>query len=302
MIISDGKHAFNRAYSLVVSPAPEAGALSKLISSTGLDVSDLRCVFNVKKTLKREPNTAQVEVYNLAGPSRSLLEGASSKLVMRLEAGYKDTGTSQLFLGEVRKAWTRWDGPTCVTTIATGDSEKEMQESRINMSVGPGVSADIALTAIVRALKVSPGNLPQAVATLRANGVANMFGAGTAISGPAADELTEICRSAGLEWSIQDGALQILDVNASLTDKAVELSSDSGLVGSPAIDFQASSKAAAGGLVVRATSFIIPELGPGRKVSFNSKSVKGGFRIEEIEYEGDTHGGPWYAHMLCRRY
>lgn len=299
---SNGKVLANRAYSLTVAPTGGAGGLGAIESSLGLDVSALRCVFKVKKSLKAEPNTAEIKVYNLSESSRRILE-AASKLSVRLEAGYESTGTSQLYLGEARSAWTSWlPDQSCETTITTGDSEKEIQESRIHVSVGAGVPPDVALTAIARALNVGEGNVAQALATLKAKGVAAMFGPGTAISGSAARELTDFCRSAGLEWSVQDGKLQILDKGRALNALAVELGPDSGLIGSPTIDFAASSKTNKGGVYVKARALLIPELTPGRKVSFKSKAVSGGYRIEEVEYVGDSHGGDWYANIVARSY
>jgi hypothetical protein len=276
---------FGRAYSVVVAPAdvPAFG---------GFDVSGLRCTFRVTKNLRPEPNTAEVQIYNLAESSRRVLETAT-KLNLRLEAGYEKTGTAQLFLGQVRHAVTEWDGPDAITTIATGDSEKEIRESRLSLSVGPSVPVPVALTAIARALGVNPGNVDQATALLATKGVANMFGPGTAISGNAARELTDFCRSAGLEWSVQDGQLQILDANKPLLDKAVLLSSQTGLVGSPSID---------GKGIVTAQTLIIPELRPGRLVVLDSRQVKGGYRIEHVEWFGDTHGQDWYTNLHCKKF
>ncbi len=288
MIGSDGKPLIERLLDLTVGT---------------VDVSKLRVTFKVKKNLKPEPNTCEIKVYNLGQDNRDSLEHApGGKLTVRLQAGYKSTGTSQLFLGEARNAWTEWEGPDCITTIATGDSAKEMQEARIHMSIGPTVPVDIALTAIVRALGKGLGNVPQAVALLKAKGVAAMFGPGTAISGNVAQQITDYCRSCGLEWSIQDGSIQFLDLNKALVDKAVELGPTSGLIGSPSIDFNASSKTKKGGQIVKAKALLIPELTPGRKVSFKSRTVTGGYRIEEVEYTGDTHGQDWYASLVCRAY
>lgn len=299
---SQGKELFIREWKLVVAPTGSTGTLGAIEQTLGLDVSKLRIVFKVKKNLKREPNTCNVQIYNLSSTSRDFLSSAS-KLVLRLDAGYKSTGTSQLFLGEVRSAWsTKEDGVTWVTTVTTGDSEKEMQEARIHISLGPSVPPEVALTAICRSLKVGEGNVAQAVAMLKSRGVAAMFGPGTAISGKTALELSDFCRSAGLSWSVQDGKLQIIDKNKPLSDLAVELGSDSGLVGSPSIDFAASSKTKKGGVYVKARALLIPELTPGRKIVLKSEAVSGAYRIEEVEYEGDTHGLNWYANLTCRSY
>lgn len=300
---SGGAMLFGRAYSVVVAPTGSAGALGAIESTLGFDVSNLRCTFKVKKTLKPTPNTCEIKVWNLAGASRRVLEDAN-KLAVRLEAGYEKTGTSQLYFGETRAATTEWDPDgSCISTMTSGDSEKEIAEARIHVSIGPGVPPNVAMMSVARALGVSEGNLTKAAALMATKGLpTTMYGPGTVISGNAARELTDICRSAGLEWSIQDGKLQILNLGAALSDQAVELSSDTGLVGSPQIDFNASSKKKQGGIFVKAKCLIIPELACGRKVSFDSREVKGGFRIEQIEYTGDTHGDDWYAEIVARSY
>lgn len=296
-----GDKLFGRKFSLTVAPVGSTGVSGAIESTLGFEVSNLRCVFKVKKNLKPDPNTCEIQIYNLAPNSRKVLEGAT-KLVVRLEAGYEETGVSQLYLGEVRSASTSWQGGDSVTTITTGDSEKDIQEARIHVSVGPGVPVEVALTAIVRSLGVGPGNVASAVQLLKTKGVAAMFGPGTAISGNAARELSDFCRSAGLEWSLQDGNIQILDRNKPLSELAIELSSATGLIGSPTIDFNAASKKVVGGNLVKAKALLIPELAPGRKVSFSSRDVNGGYRIEDVEYKGDTHGPEWQVEFSCRKY
>lgn len=288
MNTSDGKRIFNRAISCIVG---------------NVDVSELRVVFKVKRSLKPEPNTCALQIYNLSRDNRDALERATGgKLTCRLEAGYETTGTSQLFLGEARAAWSEQEGSDIVTNVQTGDSEKEIQEARLHMSVGPFVPADMALRAMVQALGVGEGNVEQAAALLRTKGVTTIYGPGTVLTGNVRQQLNDFARSAGLEWSIQDGRMQILDKGRALSELAVELSSTSGLIGSPSVDFKASSKTERGGAIVKAKALLIPELVPGRKVSFKTKSINGGYRIEQVEYSGDTHGQEWWADLVCRSY
>jgi hypothetical protein len=287
----DGKVLFGRDYSVVVAPAG---------SVFGLDVSELRISFKAKKTIKPEPNTCQVKIYNLAESSRSILEG-SQKLILRLEAGYTDVGTTGIFTGEVRRAFTQAEGTDIVTTLTSGDNSKEIQEARLHMSIGPGVPAASIIAALVDKIGCGQGNLATVIAGVTAKGATSMFGAfGSAVSGNAARVLTDVLRSAGYEWSIQDGAFQGLPINTPLLQTAVQLSPDTGLIGSPAVDFSASSKTKLGGATIKAKCLIIPGLAPGRLVVIKSKFVTGGFRIEEVEYEGDTHDIPWYATLTCR--
>lgn len=283
---------FDRVVNLTIAPTTEGatGALAAIESTLGIELSNLDCAFVVKKNLKPEPNTAEIKVYNLSQSTRRTLENAK-KLYVRLEAGYPGR-VAQLFLGEVRSAHSHREGTDIITEISTGDGEKEIAASRINVTLGPKVPAATALTAIAQALNVGLGNVPVAATKLAATGQ-TFFGPGTAISGNAARMLTDFCRSADLEWSIQDGVLQILERGQALDEKVVELSPESGLLGSPTIDLKK---------IVTVNALIQPDLLPGKKISLVSESLRGGYLIQEVQYTGDTAGNDWNAKLSCKAF
>jgi hypothetical protein len=278
---------FDRRYSLVIGPTGTAAA--KLAGA--LDVSDLRFAFTVKKTLKWEPNTAEFHVWNLNRESRLFLENPG-KLVARLEAGYA-SGVSQIYLGEVRAAESATDGPDVITTISTGDGLKEIQAARINVSFGPETPVDVALRAIANTLGVGLGNVDAAATRLKSAGHAPLFAFGGTISGHVRRELTDFCNSAGLEWSIQDGQLQVLDRGRALEGQVLDLSADSGLVGSPTVDSKG---------VASAVTLMIPDLRPGVVVNFDARHLKGAYRVIQCEYAGDTHGQEWGIKLHGKKY
>lgn len=283
---------FRRVVNITVAPKTEGagGALASIESTLGFELSALDCVFSVKKNLKPEPNTCEIKIYNLTQEARRTLE-TPKKLIVRLDAGYPGA-VAQLYMGEVRSAHSHREGSDIVTELSTGDSEKELATARINMSIGPKVPAGVALTAICRELKVGIGNANAMAAKLQAKGVV-FFGAGTVVTGSAKRALIDFCRSADLEWSIQDGVLQILDRGKAMQDKAVYLSPSTGLIGSPTIDNKG---------LVSVTALIQPDLRPGRKIQIDAESVKGGFRIQDVEYTGDTAGNEWYAKLQAKTY
>jgi hypothetical protein len=120
-----------------------------------------------------------------------------------------------------------------------------------------------------------------------------LFPHGTVISGSAAQELTDFCKSAQLEWSIVDGALQILNLGKALSTKAIKLSEDTGMIGSPTVD-------ADGLLTIK--MLIIPDVRPGTLLVVDAERIKGNYRVEKATWEGDTSGGPWYITAVCKRY
>ncbi len=275
---------YGRAVKLTVgvpdNPALKVDVEFNDTNSHGLDVSGFDIEFEVEKTLKPEPNTCAISVYNLSEDSRQILSGGH-KLTVRLDAGYKGA-LSQLYLGEVRAAWTERSGPDFITHLESGDSEQEIAKSRIRASYGPKIPAMQALTAIVEALGVGTGNVATAAAMLAAKGIVTINGG--SLGGHAASRLTDFCRSAGLEWSVQDGVIQILDLGQIISKQAVLVSAATGMLNSPTVDSDG---------IISVETLIIPGLQPGGLVVMDSLFVKGGYRVERCKWHGQIFGNEW---------
>lgn len=255
----------------------------------GFDPSGLDIEFTIERTLKPEPNTCNIVVYNLNEDSRKLLSGAK-KLTIKLEAGYQG-GTSLLYLGEVRAAWTSRNGPDFLTHLESGDGEKEVQKSRINASYGAKVPMYAAVSAIVKALGVGAGNSTTISSLLASKGIANIGGG--ALTGSAAQRLTDICRSAQLEWSIQHGNIQILDIGQTISKQAIQVSADTGMIESPTVDCDG---------VLSFSTLIIPGMNPGVLVNMNSLFVNGGYRVERCKWHGQIFGNDWQVDCEAKKY
>jgi len=268
------------------------GRTYKIVVGT-VDITGLRCAFTIRKTLKKEPNTCTIKVYNLSESTREELS-ESKVLGVSVEAGYKGDN-SQLYLGQLRGASSEVEGSDITTVFSTGDGDKAIQSARLSIPLGPKTPNDVALLAIARTLGVGLGNVAQAAAKLKTSGV-SLFPVGTLLTGNSAKNLTQFCRSAGLEWSIQDGKLQILDIGKALDVRPYVLDSESGLTGSPSLTHEAKT----GDKIVRAECLMLPGLRPGMRVMFNSRFVKGLYRVEECEYEGDSWGENWGIRLACR--
>ncbi len=255
-------------------------------------IEGLAISFNVKRTASVSANKATITVRNLNRAHRSQLEQLK-KAAVRLEAGYQDA-TSLIFSGDLRTTTSTRDGSDIVTTCTSGDGENAIRSSRVNISVAKGSPVDKVFSQLAKAIGCDVGNLQQLLAgsiTLRSG--SSVFAEGTVISGNAARELTNLCRSTGFQWSIQNGKLQILAVGTALRGEAIKLSTDTGLVGSPTVDTKG---------VAKATMLMAPDVFPGRAVVLDSERLKGQYRIESTEHKGDTHGQDWYIDMVLKRY
>lgn len=250
-----------------------------------LDVSELDVSFTVKRTLQARPGTCELKVYNLDASHRAQLTTARRPVVI-LSAGYDPP--PMLFRGDARKVEITRDGPDWVASITAGDGEHAIRTARASVSFAPGTSVADVVRTLGERMGLGAGNLATAIT---AAGIVEILQEGAVVRGPAAAELTRVCASVGLSWSVQDGALQVLQVGRGLTRTAVELGPDSGLVGSPE---------RGKGSAVKAKALLIPDLVPGRLVSLRSGVVSGTFRVEAAEYTGDTRGTDWYADLTLR--
>ena len=254
--------------------------------------------FTVVKTLKPAPNTCELTVWNLSKEHRQQLQQlnptknpATSGVPCKIEAGYKDS-VSQIWLGDLRTVETTREGPNFLTKLTSGDGERGWQNGRMHVSYGPNTSIDTVFRGMARALGVSEGNLAKVVSKLKIAGSA-MFTAGITISGSVATHLTELSRSAGLEVSIQDSALQFLDLNKASAGTSALLSSTTGLVESPTVDQKG---------VLTAKSLMIPGLQCGGLVTVDALFVKGTYRAEKITWTGERAGTDWFCEIQGHRY
>lgn len=265
-----------------------------LILTVGtLEIVALRVTFEVEKDLSGKPNKARFDVYGLNEPHRRQLESAA-KVPVQCEAGYID-GTSVIFLGNLRAGASYRDAGSWVTQLSAGDGAEEVKTARANVSISPGATTDEVLRQVAERLGVKLGNLKDTFALIkkdfRAGG--NLFPNGTVITGSAAREMTAICRSLGLDWTIHNGELQIQERGKTLGSEAIFLSKKTGMIGSPELDAKG---------VLRIDCLMQPDVFPGRLLVVEADRVKGQFRIEKTTHRGDNFGGDWTIAIEAKKY
>lgn len=257
----------------------------------------LDCVFRVRKSLKPEPNTCELTIYNLNEDHRNQLEAivprgrvpATKGIACLIEAGYKD-GVSLVWNGDLRTAETLFEGPDVLTVLSSGDGEKAWRHAREHVAFGPKTPVVTALRAMARALGVGEGNLSQVVAKLQLSGSA-IYPTGKVISGSVSRELLNLARSADLEVSVQDGALFFLDRGQMALSTPVLISERTGMVGQPTIDSDG---------VLHVRTKLNPEVRVGHPIVLESRRLNGLYRVEVAETICDTSGNDWYIDLECK--
>ena len=245
--------------------------------------SDLDVSFTVTKTLKPEPNTCDLIVYNLNPDNRKSLDDAESAVV-RISAGYTDA-VGMIFLGDLREIASTYEPPNWITRLGSGDGETAVRESRINRSFAAGTNLVTVLKKAAEDMGIGAGNLDQLAPSGSLVEAGQEFLNSLTLSGPAAREFDRIARSAGFEFSIQDGAIQLLEAGQTLVDRAYVLTPSSGLIGSPTLGSD-------GTITFRA--LLNSDIIPGRQIVLQTETIDERIRAERCTYRGDWGGNDWY--------
>lgn len=282
---------FIRAYRIVVGTV-------EIDAREGVGQNSLRVAFNVERDHKRAPNNAEVAVWNLSRGSREAL-AKLDVVPVRIEAGYAD-GVGVIFQGDLRSARSRREGPDIITRVSAGDGESKIRTAKVSRTFARGTPVGDVLGQIARSLGVSEGNLSQFKGAQLANGSRTLTRAIT-ISGAASDELERWCRSCGLEWSVQSGALQLRETGRPVgTGQGPLLRADSGMIGDTETERATKTEGGVvkGQQIVSGVCLMRSDLVPGR--SFRVESSVGGFTGDltcvKTVHDGDSHSdSPWYV-------
>lgn len=293
---------FDRVYRLLVGKPNQKGVEI---------VQPMRITFDVRKDAAEEPNDHTIRIYNLAEATRRALEEPGLRCV--LYAGYAEEGGPLLMAsGSVVFAYTRFEQPDVVTELIVKDGFTEVRDTAVSIGLGPGAQASTIIRDIARQM-----GLPLVMADDVPD---RRWQQGFSFYGAARSALHKVTQGTGLEWSIQNQQLQVVQRRGTTRRQAVVLAADTGLLGFPERTREAAREKAkvkdqtTGDNVNlvsaqqqrdgwRVNSLLLPTVNPGDLVKLESRSVEAFLRVEGLQHSGDSAGGNWQTELqLVDRY
>lgn len=288
------KIQFIRRCNLIVSSA----------AGSGIDLSNLRIVFKIKKADAQTPNTAEIRVYNLAEETEKRIRKEFQNIT--LQAGY-ESNYGLIFNGNIKQIRTgRENGTDTFIDIAAADGDEAYNFAVVNTTLAAGSRQEDQISAATSSMAkkgVSTGHID-------ATG-ANKLPRGKVMYGMARNYLRQSAVASNTSWSIQDGKVQFVALTGVLPNQAVLLTSKTGLVGQPEQTNDG----------IKARCLLNPMLRIGGKVQINEKDVAeaklpdtdkdaqankpakieadGVYRLLVVEHSGDTRGNDWYSDLIC---
>jgi hypothetical protein len=270
-------------------------------AGNGLDLSNLRIKFTIKKTDAQTPNTAEIQVWNLADDTANQIKKEFTQIT--LEAGYEEN-IALIFKGNVKRiSKGKENGTDSFIMIYAGDGDQAYNYSVVNTTLAAGATQNDQVKAAVASMEsrgVSTGAIPDLGAGKLARG--------KAMYGMSRDYLRQSSDTSGSTWSIQDGKVQYVGLTDVLPNQAVVLNSSSGLIGSAEQTTEG----------VKAKCLLNPMLKIASKVQIDEGSINeekkkddnkakelstiagdGFYRLLAVEHTGDTHANEWFSNIVC---
>lgn len=265
---------------------------------TAIVIRNLKIVFTIEKTEGKDPNTAKVEIFNLAESTRKKIETEQLGDNLIVYAGYLDgEGEQLIFSGDIKSVTHQIKRPNVITTIMANDGANSLGTAKISLAKNKGVTARSILESI---LKTFP--LPNNLKTISIP-AEKTYSNGFAFTGMSKDALTKVTEFLDLDWTIQNNEIRLSPFDGNDSSEAVLLNIKTGLLDSPSRIVDETKKAKGEtskdkpGWQLK--SLLSPKINPKGQVSVSSREIPDNtfFNVHSVIHRGDTHGSDWISEI-----
>lgn len=284
----------------------------------GLDLSNLRIKFNVKRSETMTPNTADIRVYNVSEETAlsmliklSPTEGIGSQNRGRvvLQAGY-NSNFGVIFQGSIKQVILGRESATdTFVDIIASDGSRAYTFAIINQTVG-GNGVGATQTDQINA--AAGAMAPKGVTLGHVGDVdPNVLPRGKVMYGNAKNYLRNVAQNTNKAWSIQDEKITFVPVKSYLPGERVVLTSKTGLIGTPQQTNIGMNIKCLLNPLIRVNSridiaeatvqdFKINLAVPNSAANIPAPKTQDGVYMPIIvEHQGDTRGIEWYTTLTC---
>lgn len=294
-----------RQCQVIVGPPGKTGLQ---IGSSDPKVPALKVQFEIIKTLDPTPNSAQIKIFNLLPTHEAQITQSGEFTSVFLQVGYR--GAAKLiFQGNIKHAFHYRDKADYVTQIEGADGDKDYRQAKLNLTLAAGTTAKDLINAAVGSFaggtKLGHNGIPNGNPRIR----------GRVISGMTRDVLSKLAKESTANWSIQDGALQIVPAGSVLPNQAIVVNASTGMLKAPEISnwgikvtcllnpligintvLQLNNNDIMERIRKRRTLTKNTQKKPGTLVALNADGL---YKVIRIDHRGDTRGTQWETESYC---
>lgn len=227
--------ATTRTYQLIFGKAVDYSKVGKVdinkyIEANKNDVSylveDLNIQFRIRKDSSKDPNKAEITIYNLSDDLVGYLDSAQDQSLSVLFSAGLDGDNRTLFSGTCEFVEDKWNGPERQTRLIMGDGVISLTTQMSPRSYRAGVKLNTILDDLIQDM-----NLPKGRVVRFADD--EVLNHPMAFNGLVSNNLANLARNTGRKFSVQDGAVFWTVEGARFEDIAYIISEETGMRESP---------------------------------------------------------------------
>lgn len=259
----------------------EASRLWGPLSATGKKFREHRISFQVKKTADGKPNKATIQLYNPSPDTVSLVQDRA--VTVQLFAGYDFPW--MIFRGNPIKDGINIErgGPDRVLRMELQDGGRKLATARLDLNLSTNTTLKQALNLVAEQSGLGVGFVED---------VDDFdFPYGMRLEGSPKDVLERIATISGADFSVQDGAIQIVKEGNDTGEPAVLFSTQNGNL----LKVMRKEKGR-----IDMTAMLEGSIRPGRRFVVESELINGIFKAIDVEHKGDLWDNTFETRVTAR--
>ena len=255
------------------------------------DVSNLRCEFEINKSLYLKMQTSKLTIWNLSPENENKLITSGQRII--IEAGYNGEFYGKIFEGNIIQPLRYKDnGVDYKLTLISMDSDRFVSSAIIGISEVAQQSRRNVISDIA-----SKASIPSQIGNLVKSDFS--YPRGKIMFGKASDYLEQIAKSEKARYYNEDGKVNIVDAGTIEEGYIFDLGPKTGLINSPVQNEYGVDCECLLNPMIRLNSLFHLDNSrvKGMEYSYGtpvrSLDTEGIYRVIEISYVGDTRGDDW---------
>ncbi|CVK18764.1 phage protein [Sporomusa sphaeroides] len=265
--------------------------------NTALDVSNLRCTFNIEKSVSPNANIAEVVIYNLSAGAEKELINEGCRLIV--EAGY-DANYGKIFDGDiVQTLREREDGVNYCLTIIALDGDAYLNLSFVKMTFNAGLTQRQIIEQLA-----TKATIPTEIGRISPELSTQKLPRGKVVFGSPKKYLNEIARGNAARFWVDEGLVHIVKATDIAPGEALVLTPETGLIGTPQQTEHGVhitcllNPAIRLKTMIKIDNSIIHQF----KVAYGQMETPldndGQYQVYSLQHVGDTRGDEWFTKII----
>jgi hypothetical protein len=253
--------------------------------------------FSVNMDNNSKPNSSSITIYNVDEEIKQYIKAnKASNIVCILEAGDNEQGLKKVFEGTITRSEFVEDSEVNYVKFSLGDGVVSAKNAKTIRTYPRGTTYEQILKDLNKDMKLPVSTFAGISGDRLLNPVT--------FAGKSHDILSNISKTLGLDYSIQNNEIVIIPYKRMLKKEVSVITSSTGLIGKVALDNNDTSGVSTSvdkpdKYTIKFTCLLDGSLKPSETVYVKDDEYDSAFKITSVRFEGDYEGNTWFCHVIA---